>query len=60
MKTERKLARAEVKELILKKGIDNILNMDITEIRERTGLSITDIYNAINYFRYSPKTAQYR
>ena len=60
MKTNTKAARAEIKTLILRKGLTNIINADLNEIRDRTGLSVTDIQNAISYFKYSPQTAQYR
>lgn len=60
MKSNTKTARAEIKSLILRKGLTNIINADLNEIRERTGISVTDIQNAISYFSYSPQTAQYR
>lgn len=60
MKARTKEARAEIKSLILKKGINNILNKDINEIMERTGLSVTQLQNAMSYYQYSPQTAQYR
>ena len=60
MKNTTKVAREEVKALIITKGINNILCRDITEIRDRTGLTIEELHNALNYFTYSPKTAKYR
>lgn len=52
--------RKELKEVILKKGIDNILNQDFNEIHDRTGATYTQLQNAMSYFKYSPQTAKYR
>lgn len=52
--------RAEVKKVILAKGINNILNADLNEIHNRTGATYTQLQNACSYFRYSPQTAKYR
>ena len=60
MKENTKEVRAEIKRLILNKGIDNILNADLNEIHNRTGASYCAMQNAISYFRYSKQTAKYR
>ena len=52
--------RKEVKELIIKKGINNIINADFNEIHNRTGATYGQLQNAMSYFRYSPQTAKYR
>lgn len=52
--------RAEIKKLVISKGLDNILNADLNEIHDRTGASYCDMQNAISYFRYSKQTAKYR
>lgn len=60
MKNTTKVAREEIKALIIAKGINNILCGDIVKISDRTGLTIAELHNALNYFTYSPKTAKYR
>ena len=52
--------RAEIKKLVVTKGLDNILNRDLNEIHERTGATYGQMQNAMNYFRYSKQTAKYR
>lgn len=52
--------RKEIKKLVIRKGVDNIINADLIEIHNRTGASYTDMQNAMSYFRYSPQTAKYR
>lgn len=52
--------RNEIKKLIIRKGLKNIINADLNEIHERTGANYMDMQNAISYFTYSPKTAKYR
>lgn len=52
--------RKEIKELVVRKGIDNILNADLNEIHDRTGATYFQMQNAISYFRYSKQTAKYR
>ena len=54
------IAKAEIKKLVLAKGLDNIINADFTEIKERTGVTYLDLQNAVSYFRFSPRTAKYR
>ena len=51
--------RKAVKELVLRVGIDNILNLHINELQEK-GHNTTDLQNSMSYFRYSPQTAKYR
>ena len=48
-----KEVKAELKAVILRKGIDNILNADLNEINERTGATYGQLQNALNYFRCS-------
>lgn len=52
--------RKEIKALVISKGLDNIINADLNEIKARTGATVTQMQNALNYFRYSPQTAKYR
>lgn len=52
--------RKEIKALVIKKGIDNILNADLNEIHYRTGATYLQMQNAMSYFRYSKQTAKYR
>ena len=54
------VAKAEAKKLVEKYGVNGILNKLFTEVRERTGVSFTDLTNAIDYFRYSPRAAKHR
>ena len=60
MTTNYAISKAEVKKLVLTKGLKNIINADLNEIRDRTGVTVTDLQNAVNYFEFSPKTAKYR
>lgn len=52
--------RKEIKKLVVRKGLDNIINVDLTEIRNRTGARYDQMTSALNYFRFSPQTAKYR
>ena len=52
--------RREIKALVMRKGVDNILNADLTEIHRRTGATYEQMRNAMSYFRYSPQAAKYR
>ena len=52
MKVTTKTARQEIKKLIDTIGFDNILCKHITEIRERTGVSVIDCQNAMSYYKY--------
>lgn len=52
--------RNEIRNLIISKGIKNIINADLNEIKNRTGANYTQLQNAMNYFRYSPQAAKYR
>jgi hypothetical protein len=52
--------RAEIKKLVINKGLQNIINADLNEIHERTGAGYCQMQNAISYFQYSPQTAKYR
>jgi hypothetical protein len=52
--------RKEIKKLVIKKGLENIINADLNEIQNRTGATCTQMQNAISYFQFSPQTAKYR
>lgn len=52
--------RAEIKKLVVSKGLDNIINADLNEIHDRTGASYCQMQNAISYFKYSPQAKKYR
>lgn len=60
MKASTKAVREEIKRVIIRKGIDNIINADLNEIHNRTGASYCDMQNAVSYFRYSKQAAKYR
>lgn len=60
MKASTKTVREEIKRVIIKKGLDNILNADLNEIHNRTGASYCEMQNAVSYFRYSKQAAKYR
>lgn len=53
-------ARAEVRKLVIEKGLQNIINADLNEISARTGATAGQLQKAINYFMYSPQAAKYR
>ena len=58
MKTYKE-TKAAVKELVLAKGLENITNPDQTSLCEQ-GHNVTNIINAIDYFKYSPQAVRYR
>lgn len=60
MKNGKAIARAEIKNLVVTIGLKNIRNYHLNEIRDRTGVSVVDMQNALNYFQLSPQTAKYR
>ena len=60
MKSNTKQVRDAVKNLIIEKGANNILNLHITEVVERIGCTYCDVQNAMSYFRYSPQQAKFR
>lgn len=60
MKSNTKQVRDAVKNLIIEKGANNILNRHITEVVERIGCTCCDVQNAMSYFRYSPQQAKFR
>lgn len=41
-----------VRKYINKKGVEHINGYDFTEMREKYGVTGTQIQNAINYFKY--------
>jgi len=51
--------RKEIKALVIKKGLENIINADLNKLLDR-GATGTQLQNAMSYFRYSPQTAKYR
>lgn len=59
MKSNTKQVRDAVKNLIIEKGANNILNRHITEVVERIGCTYCDVQNAMSYFRYSPQQAKF-
>lgn len=60
MRKETALARKEIKALIIRKGISNILCGDLAEIYERAGLHATEVQNALSYYKYSPAQRDFR
>lgn len=52
--------RKEVRALVIRKGLENIINADLNEIQARTGAECMQVKNALNYFAYSPQAAKYR
>lgn len=60
MKSNTKQVRDAVKNLIIEKGANNILNRHITEVVERIGCTYCDVQNAMSYFRYSPQQEKFR
>lgn len=60
MKSNTKQVRDTVKNLIIEKGANNILNHHITEVVERIGCTYCDVQNAMSCFRYSPQQAKFR
>ena len=51
--------RNEIKNLIIAKGLKNIINRDLYEIRDK-GATWIQMQNALNYFEFSPQAAKYR
>lgn len=60
MNTNTQVARAEIKNLIMKIGKKNILNYHLTEISERTGVTCCDLQNAMSYYQFSKAQAKFR
>lgn len=53
--------RNEVKALVLTKGLTNITNRDVWDLKNKLGLdSCKRVSAAIRYFTYSKQTAKYR
>lgn len=55
MKETTKIARIEYKKLLETLGKEKILNMHLTEIVNRTGVSYLDLQNASSYFEFRKK-----
>lgn len=51
--------RAEIKKLVISKGLDNITGYDLNELNAK-GAGYCQMQNALSYFKYSPQTAKYR
>ena len=60
MKSNTKQVRDAVKNLIIEKGANNILNRLFTEVVESIGCTCCDVQNAMSYFRCSPQQAKFR
>lgn len=58
MKTYKE-TKAAVKQLVITKGIDNLLGYDLVRLYDE-GHNVTNVQNAISYFRFSPQAAKYR
>lgn len=54
-----KETKAEIKKLVLQVGINGIYNYHLNTLAA-AGHTYSNIQNAINYFKYSPKAAKYR
>lgn len=52
MKETTRIARVEIKKLIETIGLVNIRCEHITEIENKTGVSVIDCHKAINYYKY--------
>lgn len=59
MKSNTKTARAEAKNLIVKYGYP-CKNLYVTEVMNRTGISVTDMQNAFSFFQFSPSQESFR
>ena len=51
--------RKAIKTLVLQVGVDGIYNYHLNELVDQ-GHNVTNLQNAINYFKFSPTTAKYR
>lgn len=58
MKTYKETKKA-VKELIILKGLNNLFNYDLVNLYNE-GHNVTNVQNAIDYFRYSPQAEKFR
>lgn len=47
------------KQIVIEKGINNIIGADCVKLYNM-GCNVTDVQNAFNYFKYSPRAAKYR
>lgn len=52
--------RAEIKKLVIAKGLDNILCADLNKLHDQYGATYGQMQNAISYFKYSPMAKKYR
>lgn len=60
MKANTKAVRNEVRQLIIKVGMNNITGGDFVTIAEKLGCTHCDIQNALSYYRYSPQQEGFR
>ena len=58
MKTYKE-TKSEIKNLVVKYGLDGITGYHIVALLDQ-GHNGTNLQNAMDYFRYSPKAAKYR
>ncbi len=58
MKTYKE-TKAEIKNLVIEHGANGICNYHLNELVDQ-GHNVTNLQNAIDYFRYSPQAAKYR
>jgi hypothetical protein len=58
MKTYKE-TKSEIKKLVIANGLDNITGYDIVALLN-DGHNGTNIQNAIDFFRFSPKASKYR
>lgn len=58
MKTYKE-TKAEIKKLVVKFGVDGITNYHQNDLVDQ-GHNVTNLQNAIGYFKYSPQAAKYR
>ena len=54
-----KETKAAVKQLVLAKGLKNILGGDLVKLYDQ-GHNVTNVQNAVDYFTYSPQATKYR
>ena len=58
MKTYKE-TKAEIKKLVIQFGINGVTGYHIVDLMDQ-GHNVTNLQNAMSYFKYSPQTAKYR
>lgn len=58
MKTYKE-TKAEIKKLVVRFGLDGITGYHIVDLMDQ-GHNVTNLQNAVSYFRFSPQAAKYR